>query len=57
MARPKPIIHGQLEYTDGHIIQPGENIELSEEQINWLADFFTPIIKESLAKKRVRETA
>lgn len=51
MAKAKPIIHTQLEDASGHIIQPGEKVNLSDEQIDWLAEFFAPIVKESFAKR------
>ncbi|HEX2986060.1 MAG TPA: hypothetical protein VHO71_04520 [Caproiciproducens sp.] len=51
MLRTKPVLHTQLEDTSGCIIRPEDNVNLSGEQIDWLAEFFAPIVKESFAKR------
>ena len=51
MPRTKPIIHTQLEDSSGRVIRPEESVSLSDEQVDWLAELFAPIVKASFAKR------
>ena len=51
MAKPKPVLHIELENASGHSIGSNEEVELSDKQLDWLAEFFTPIVKKGLQEK------
>ena len=51
MAKAKPVLHIQLENSGGRQIGADEEVTLSDKEINWLAGFFAPMVKESLRKE------
>ena len=51
MAKAEPTIHIQLEDAGGSQIGVDEEIKLSDKQLDWLAEFFAPIVKESFTKR------
>ncbi len=51
MAKAKPVLRIQLEDAGGRQIGADNEVTLSDKQLDWLAEFFAPIVKESLRKE------
>jgi hypothetical protein len=51
MPKAKPILHTQIEDSNGQLFGEKDEMELSDEQLDWLAEFFAPIIQKSLQAK------
>lgn len=51
MAKAKPVLHIQMEDASGCPIDGDDEVTLSDKQLDWLAEFFTPIVKESFAER------
>lgn len=53
MAKRAQVIHCEVIDSSGHTLSNSEKIKLSNEQLDWLADFFMPIVSEGLKKDRI----
>ena len=51
MPKLKPVLHMELMSSTGNAINASDEIELSEEHLDWLAEFFAPMIKRAMMEK------